>query len=106
MLGTGETCSVLRAVSNVDCFLSSMWRVRWIYTNTWGIYNTGFEGQYHLWVGSEKDAPPIDPDLFMQKNRMPSFFFCCPVADSSEGIKTMHNLSSPRSRLFLPALPN
>lgn len=77
------------------------WRVRWITTNAWGIYSTGFDGEFHLLHGSEL-ADPWDSDCFVALGRMPSFFFAAPLALTAVDRKTVHDYSSPRSRIFLP----
>ena len=79
----------------------TMWRVRWITTNAWGIYSTGFEGEHHLMQGTAL-ADEWDSECFTATGRMPSFFFCAPLGLTAEDRKSVHEHSSPRSRIFLP----
>ena len=79
----------------------SFWRVRWISTNAWGIYSTGFDAEFHLLHGSEL-ADEWDSECFVAPGRMPSFFFCAPLALTADDRKIVHDYSSPRSRIFLP----
>jgi len=82
---------------------SSMWRVRWLHTNTWGIYHTGYHNEFHLLVGGESASKNFDSACFMQEKRLPSLFFCSPLASTPADRKAIYDTSSPRSRIFLPA---
>jgi hypothetical protein len=77
------------------------WRVRWIQTNTWNVYLTGDGGEHDLLLGTAQ-AEPWDSDCFLRKGRMPSFFFCTPLALTREDRAVVYDASSPRSRIFLP----
>ena len=61
----------------------------------WGIYSTGFDGEFHLLLGTET-ADEFDPDCFLNEGRLPSFFFCVPLGTNIQDRKAVYDSSSPR----------
>ena len=69
----------------------------------WGIYSTGFDGEFHLLLGTET-ADEFDPDCFLNEGRLPSFFFCVPLGTNVQDRKAVYDSSSPRSKAHVTAL--
>mmetsp|Transcript_60255 Transcript_60255/g.160351 ORF Transcript_60255/g.160351 Transcript_60255/m.160351 type:complete len:510 (-) Transcript_60255:526-2055(-) len=78
-----------------------MWRVRWLLSNCWGIYATGYESQHHLLLGTADARMGWDPEVFMAPGRMPSFFFCAPLPSLPEDRAALLDHASPRSRMLI-----
>mmetsp|Transcript_44095 Transcript_44095/g.117625 ORF Transcript_44095/g.117625 Transcript_44095/m.117625 type:complete len:89 (-) Transcript_44095:67-333(-) len=79
----------------------SMWRVRWMLSNLWGIYSTGFEGQHHLFAGAERARQTWDENVWSMPGRPPSFFFCAPIPQEPAIRAAAFAFASPRSRLLM-----
>mmetsp|Transcript_60245 Transcript_60245/g.160303 ORF Transcript_60245/g.160303 Transcript_60245/m.160303 type:complete len:162 (-) Transcript_60245:526-1011(-) len=78
-----------------------MWRVRWLRTNCWGIYATGYESQHHLLRGVDNAREGWGPEMFLIPGRMPSFFFCAPLPSLPEDRAALLDHASPRSRMLI-----
>jgi len=78
----------------------SCWRVRWVLTNSWGIYYTGLCDEYHLFVGADKATQEWDPEAVNARGRMPSMFFCVAPPKEAESRNELIRYSSPRSRVL------
>ena len=96
-----EVCDSRCSAAAAQCLLTCEFSMGM--QSQWGIYSTGFDGEFHLLLGTET-ADEFDPDCFLNEGRLPSFFFCVPLGTNVQDRKAVYDSSSPRSKAHVTAL--